>query len=62
MPSFVNNVTTTNKNTEITICLGGEETNEKVTVFPDTSTTVCIFTQKRAVAELTQTLGFKSIF
>lgn len=41
---------------------GGGGTNEKVTMFPDTSTTVCIFTQKRAVAELTQTLGFKSIF
>ena len=65
MPSFVNNVTTTNKNTEKTICLGGKKAHEKVTIFPDISTTVCIFTQKRVVAELTQrwiTLGFKSIF
>lgn len=54
MPSFVNNVTTTNKNTEKTICLGGKKAHEKVTIFPDISTTVCIFTQKRVVAELTQ--------
>ena len=54
MPSFVNNVTTTNKNTEKTMCLGGKKKHMRVTIFPDISTTVCVFTQKRIVAELTQ--------
>lgn len=34
---------------------GKKKTNEKVTMFADTSTTVYIFTQNRVVAELTQT-------
>lgn len=33
---------------------GKKKAREKVTVFPDISTTVCLFTQKRVVAELTQ--------
>ena len=44
---------------------GEKKAHEKVTIFPDISTTMCVFTQKRIVAELTQrriTLGFKSIF
>lgn len=65
MPSFVNNVTTTNKNTEITICLGGKKNKwESYNVSRYFYNCVHIYTEE-SIAELTQTwvtLGFKSIF
>lgn len=54
MHSYVNNVTATNKNNKVTICLGKKTRESYNTTFLDPSTTVYTFIQKTAVAELTQ--------
>lgn len=47
MPSFVNNVTTTNKNTEKTMCLGGKKKHMRKLPYFQIFLQLCAYLHRR---------------